>query len=418
MTYCQGTTFGDDPTARREHNNKSRFMWPQQIIGLCHTTMELILSLGVRSVVTNHNRVCSFEGRNCRVAKIAISRHGGSWIMIIVALFCLQLVLDTTIQVKQQLALPYSEFNRILSLAKADPLDKSPANQLSSETVFIDKNCRRIKLEGERGRQIERLLMILKCDAKPLISIFERLVSAQIGNQLHLVSIDDLLRLGGRIRTDERSLQSWREYLGMSSLIEHFYTEAQHVLSHMDFCSYTTISRLGRLKSYVLGSKLLSHLFDLLAIEYHTICLDKALNRLPQVPYLVREVVDIYRSRADKSVLDLNSNLAAGDDDHDDDDDERREFNVDEAIARHGPLEEVVPLLLFMPTKGNKVDQEFRQACKEFLIDIDERWQSIEMMSQMLHTANNGIKSYSNLVLKMLTPMRYAQICGQLSGRA
>lgn len=298
--------------------------------------------------------------------------------------------------------------------------------QVDGHFNFIDPVC-----QWKTGSdQIELLVMTLKCDAKPMIRMFENLMPYFNGPK-QLRTLGDLSKLVD-ISTNPKWLEVWQEYLSLDSMIDYFYNEVMYILSRRDFCTYTNVYKLSQLRRFALGSRLLSHAYDLITINYHSICLIKALTKLPRVPYLVREVVDIYIGGVDKPpVLDLNQSPSFSADkqdedttnnnDEDDDNDDAGEFkfNVNTAVANNGQLKDVISLLLLIPF-GPQTDQNsrvdaFKSACKEFLIEIDERWQSMEMMSKMLSTEGNGIERFNNYVMRTLIPTKHADVCSQLS---
>jgi len=281
---------------------------------------------------------------------------------------------------------------------------------LSDELPFIDPNCQQLPYgswNGGTSLEISKPLMILKCDLSPMLHTFELLLARSHGPK-QISTPSDVTNLSEIEKTEKSSL-IWADFLNLDSMIDHFFSEAKFAIERKEFCAYPTITRLSRLKPYTLGSKLLSLAYDILTIEYHISCLFKALNRLPPVPYLVRDVVDIYVDGADKSMPDLNANPSLSDESG-----EFLSFDVEAAIDRNGPLEDVVALVLTSGSSGDRVE-EFKASCKGFLMELEERWQSMDMMSQMLSTDGNGIQRFNNYVIRTLIPTKYADACSQLS---
>lgn len=280
---------------------------------------------------------------------------------------------------------------------------------------FVDSSCK-----WKNGSdQVELLVMTLKCDAKPMMRMFESLMPHFNGPKL-LRTLNDLFRISDQnpnmingLSLSQSGIETWNELLNLDCMIDHFYTEAMYILSRRDFCTYPTVLRLSYLKSFVLGSRLLSYAYDLISINYHSICLVKALSKLPKVPYLVREVVNIYINGVDKPLQDLNQAPTAFDSNAGE-----FKFNLETAIARNGPLRDVTSLLLvFSFNSQNDPDsavEAFKSSCKEFLMELDERWQSMEMMSKMLSTEGNGIERFTNYVMRTLIPTKHADVCSQL----
>lgn len=283
--------------------------------------------------------------------------------------------------------------------------------------AFVNANscvCRYDQTQvDELPNVAEWLVMIYMCDALPMFHIFESFLPRGLANQL------DLQESG--VDKSPASMAIWNEYLSLYSLVNHFQAEMLYVLDRRDFCTYQTISRLSQLRSFVLGSKLLSATYDLITIQYHSACLIKTLGKLPQVPFLIKDVVDIYLKGADKTMPDLNMSQeenkldnvqrrAAG---HE----EEFEFNAEEAIGRNGPLSTVVTLFISLPFSfdAQLAAKAFKDSCRNFLIELEDRWQTMEMMGKMLSTDENGIERFNNYVIRILAPTRYADACSQLS---
>lgn len=301
--------------------------------------------------------------------------------------------------------------------------------QQSFDACFVDsRECLKTLQQSDiKIGEIEWLLMILQCDAKPMIKLFETFLPLYNGPE-KLTTPDELFELAtlsggsklGLLNSTDK-LEKWRELLVLESLINHFYVEAMQALSRSDFCTYPTISRLEKLKSHVLGSKTLGYAYDLIAVQLHTNCLIKTLNKLPQVPYLVKDVVDSYMNGVDNLVQPPNNNTSfLNYNNNNDGSDDSFAFDADEAIARNGPLSVVVQLSLSLPISFglNHSEEQFKEECKNFLIELEERWQTMEMMSKMLSTDFNGIRRFNNYVMRLLVPTKYADACSKLSSRS
>lgn len=293
----------------------------------------------------------------------------------------------------------------------------------SVPTTFTDPKCQRDNRIVES--EAEWVLMILRCDLYPLLLTFEQMLPI-LGGPKWLSTAQEITSQVPGMDQSAEALDIWREYISFMSRIDHVYEEAMFVLKRKDFCTYPTIARFARIKPYVLGSRMLTNLYELMAIEYHSSCLMHALDKLPPTPYIVRDIVTIYAQSdaAESAPLDLNGPAKL-------DDDSLDEFDVDDAIARKGPLEEVLGLGLSLSfgldssstaadsadNGGNKSDQ-FRQECKRYVLEIEERWQSMEMMNAMLSSDGSNIRPFNNYVMRLLQPTKYADICSQLSTKA
>lgn len=285
----------------------------------------------------------------------------------------------------------------------------------TGQVAFVDQQeCSRTLQRQLSDRadigDIEWLLMILQCDVQPMIKKFESFLPLYRGVK-ELTIPEELNSANIGLQLNSKNLEIWRELLAIESLINYFYSEAMQVLSRSDFCTYPTISKLGQLKNIVLGSKTLGYAYDLIAIKLHTNCLIKTLNKLPQVPYLVKDVVDTYMNGVNNTVkMTKKANKPFGDDELG----EEYVFDADEAIAKNGPLSFVVQLSL-SSFGSNHNEKHFIQECKNFLIDFEERWQAMEMMSMMLSTDFNGIQRFNNYVIRLLVSTKYADYCSRLS---
>lgn len=283
----------------------------------------------------------------------------------------------------------------------------------SSDQVFADPSCSWSR--DEPPSESERLLLIFKCDLQPLKGSFELLVSKFNGPK-RLISQEDVQDLKPFLKLeDEKALQIYKEYVVLDLMIDSFYKDALKVINRKEFCTYPTVNRFKQLKSYVLdGSKLLADLYELMVIEYHTICLDQALKKLPKIPENVKQIVDIYVDGKNSNMLpDLNRPPGFNDEKKDE-----FSFDLTEAIAKNGPLEEVVDLIMDMGFSLSSTEdrvKKFKQDCKQFLIEIEERWQSMEMMSNLLSDQINEIQGFNNFVMRALIPTKYADVCSQLS---
>lgn len=291
----------------------------------------------------------------------------------------------------------------------------------SLKAFIAPQVCSRTLEEGDiQVLDVEWLLMTLQCDLKPLIKSFEHFLPLFNGPTELLTARDlnSIVGLEKEINT-ERSIEIWREYLSFDSLINYFYSEGMEALRHGDFCTFPTIYRLGQLRSHVLGSKLLSDVYDLIAIQLHQNCLIKALSKLPLVPYLVRDVVNIYMDGIN-TMQDLSSHNSQFKQPKLSDLEQSGDFNFDaeEAIAKNGPLSVVVQLSISLPISfSSGGEKAFKKECKSFLMELEERWQSMEMMNKMLSTDTNGIQRFNNYVMRLLIPTKYADACSKLSAR-
>lgn len=259
---------------------------------------------------------------------------------------------------------------------------------------------------------VELGLWRLKCVLKPLLVAF-----FNFGHALE-ASNPALARHITTIASPEVLYE-----LHNSNNIDGFFELIVYVYDRRDFCTFATINELKKAKELAGNSPILNSMYDLISIDFHTGCLRETLEQLPPVPYLVREVVQIYLSGADEEVRVPDSN-----DDPEVAFEEIRRgriqelsdkpFDVQEAIAKSGKLEKVVPLLLLMPSKetskGNLV-MDFKDSCRKFLISIEKNWMSMELMNSILATNENQIQSFNNYIMRSLSVTKYSDICSQLS---
>lgn len=202
----------------------------------------------------------------------------------------------------------------------------------------------------------------------------------------------------------------------MNQVIDRFVNKALIVLNLREFCAFSTFFKLSELKELAGDNQLLTIAYDLVAIELHSSCIEQTIAKLPSVPHLVRDIVKIYIDGADKPLPDLNA-PALIDMDLDDD----TPFDADAAIQKNGSLEQVVGLSLTMfDSSGNNSNtaQEFRTTCKNFLIAIEQRWDTMEMMNTMVATDGNAIKQMNNFALRALAPTKFADACSKISMRS
>lgn len=284
---------------------------------------------------------------------------------------------------------------------------------------FLDEKC--FRWRHNEPSEVEQLLMELKCDIKPLYEQYVKLALAY-GQTINTVlegessSLDSGIGISRFLGSPMSEARVGGELSKLSESIDTFADEGLAVLGLKDFCTYPTITRLSNLRSMIGNSTLLALTYDLIAIEFHKSCLTETITQLPPIPYLVRDVVKIYIDGADKSLPDLNGEAPAEGNDEDDE-----PFDVVRAIEKNGQLEDVMGLLLTIPLEAGDSSGEraeaFKRTCKDFLITIEQRWQSMEMMNSMLATDGNGIHRLNNYIMRKLMPTKYADICSQLSTR-
>lgn len=271
-------------------------------------------------------------------------------------------------------------------IVPGDKLAESDCSQLA-------KN---MNLQGSKATE---LLIELKCKVVP---IYENYLAQYRDNKPPLVLDDDAV-----------SAKSFEE---LRQTIDEFVAGTLEVLSLRDFCTLTMFEKLAQLKKLIPGdNRLLTIAHDVLAIELHTSCLGKTISKLPEVPYLVKDIVGLYINGKDMKVKSLHAATDMSEFHTDD------PFNVDLAIEKNGSLEDVVGLSLSLfPAVKNHDEKakEFRESCKSFLIDIERCWDTMKMMSLMLNTNENVIERVNNYVLRMLAPTKYADICSKISARS
>lgn len=310
--------------------------------------------------------------------------------------------------------------SKVVSVAEANNISESTSRELECEA-----RSRRASSEAERA------LLLLYCNVRPLVDTFKPLRQALAAKTSSSLSSE----------LDE-------EWDAFGEQVGGFYKESVYLLDRSDFCTYPVIKRLKalcrsvsadcgvneterRVQNKQKKSNLLHVAFDLLAIEFHERCLMAVLPKLPPVPYLVRDVVKIYITGADKELVvpDLNADASSADDSDDSPAaNEHRlilsglsadKFDVEAAIRSQGPLEQVMLLLISFDGQSDEDRvQKFKDTCKEFVMEIEQRWQSFEMLSTMIASTGNGIRQLNNYVMRSLIPTRYADICSRLSERS
>lgn len=303
-------------------------------------------------------------------------------------------------------SLALDDFDRQTLPDQSQPIEQA-AGMIPS---FIDpRDCQ--WTESKRSpSEVELLIMTLRCDIKPLIEILLDLESKMFGRNHRVTTAGELSRFFG----NDQHEYIWREFLILHERADFLYEEAMFVLRRKQFCTYSNIARLQKLKIYLMISPLLMNLYDVVSIEFHQSCLIHSLYKLPQVPHVVKSVVGVYVGGQDKPVAGLlegqdfplnKLNPVRGDGDG---------FNIDRAIKKSGQLNEVLMLNLDLSVETSNLEKRFRDACKDFLVELEERWQSMDMMNNMISTDANGIMRYNNYVLRMLNPTKYADICTRL----
>lgn len=265
--------------------------------------------------------------------------------------------------------------------------------------------------DSRRANDVERLLCMLVYDLKPLVDNY---IEAFAPNQSHDPKVKRLIEMSGKV--------------------EKFAQEAFSILDRREFCTYALMIQTRDLKNELTGSSdnQLQHLllvaFDMVAIELHKSCLLNTIEKLPQVPFNIRDIVQIYIDGVDTSIIDLNSDPQQQQQKHQgyekfsldrfNSNDDDGAFNIDEAIARNGPLDQVMSLSLWMPlgAGGDSSDrpQVFIRECRNFFQEISDRWTTMDIMNMMLDTEGNSIKRLNNFIMRRLTPTKYADICSQI----
>lgn len=266
--------------------------------------------------------------------------------------------------------------------------------------------------EGSSTGEVIKYLSILRCDLKPLIKMFSVLLkslqpAASTGGGDHDPGVVVANLMSSPIEDELR-----REYSNFYQSVDEYTREAMFMLSQRDFCTFTTIARFSKLAHLTRDSKLLKLLNDLVITDYHSSCLMSTIEKLPGVPYVVKDVVKIYIDGVeDTRKPDLNDpsylEMDAG-------------FDIDEAIRREGSIDQVASLMLTIPSRvqGGSLKDLFRSECRELLMKLEQQWQPMEMMNQMLATESNTILQLNNLIMHSIIPQKYAQICSQLIVKA
>jgi len=244
----------------------------------------------------------------------------------------------------------------------------------------------------------ESVVCMLKFDLKPLVEHYK------VAYANSLASSDEV-----------------RQLLELAPIIDGLQEGAKTALDQADFCSFSTISHLEELGKTMHQNHLLDLAYDLIVIEFHKRCLEATLNKLPPVPYDIKDVVQIYISGADKSLPDLNLEPGESESGRKEDLlDEVESFDVDQAIRDNGSLEEVVGLTLHTSlgsSSNHELAEKFVRSCRNYLAEIENRWQPMEMMNKMLDSAGSSIKSLNNYIMRKSLPTMYADICSQISLR-
>lgn len=266
--------------------------------------------------------------------------------------------------------------------------------------------------------EARKMLLILKRNIKP---VYENYVELAIKEAAHTSQPSN--RLAGLFWSQNGTQNDavLGEFARFNLRIDAFVQEAINVLELKDFCTYSVISRLGWLKELIQDSRLLSEAYDLVAIEYHSYCLMEMIAKMPPVPSLVREVVKAYIDGTENTVPDLNVVPDVGDGSVASSSGSTRvfgPFNVNQAINRNGPLKHVLGLTLAGANQDADAGvRQFNKLCREFLIEIENRWQSMEMMNIMVARDSNGIKQLNNYVVHRLSQTKFADICSRLGAR-
>lgn len=262
-----------------------------------------------------------------------------------------------------------------------------------------------------------KYLLKLKCNLKPLMKTFGALLVHRSDGSISDGKSIDFAQLASKsifkMDAGERSAEIWREYSALYAAVDRYVDEAIQLMGQRDFCTYTTIAKFGNLNNLIQGSRLLSLANDLVMMDYHTNCLQNIIEKLPEVPYVVKDVVKMYIEGVEDT---HNPNL--NDPAHLDQD--ATGFDIDEAVRQMGPIEQVASLMLQIPSgvQEGQLKDLFRSECQSLLIRLEEQWQPMEMMNMMLATESNTIMRLNNMILRSLKPQKYAQICTQLLVKA
>lgn len=295
-----------------------------------------------------------------------------------------------------------------------------------------DAQCKQYKLPLARTlkSEAESLLLLLKCDIKPIYKLYE----AAYGSHATLTSDSDAFGSGTRRKQDLQHAPNGSE---LANMVEHVHEFASAFAEANEFgssssshdkvaaeaaCSQTTIERLVRLRNIAIqsSSKLLMTIFDLISIDAHRACLDKTISSMPKVPFLVKDVVKIYIDGIGNKVRKTSvvyRNLL----EYDDDDDDGEQFNVDKAISENGALESVVGLVLMFLNQSKsdaELASDFRFECNKLQSSTRASLRQLESMGSLLDTSGNAIKLVNEYAIRALAPTKFAKICAQISERA
>lgn len=284
-------------------------------------------------------------------------------------------------------------------------------NELVTAPPFIEPEGCQWKETNRAPTEVEQLIMTMKCDVRPLVGTLLELLSKFTKPSRKLNSAADVNRAFG----NEGSM-IWNEFFNIMDRANLLYDEAFYVLKRQEFCTFSTITRLKNIRAYLLGSSVLMDIYEAMSIQFHQNCLVQTLEKLPKIPQLVRDVVTTYIEGDDMYMTDwlegraepLNKLGYVRDDESG--------FDLNRAIAKVGPLSKVVRLNMDLNLSSDLLHSEerFRIACRSFLVEFEDRWQSMEMMNMMISNEINGIKRYNNYILRMLNLTKYADICSRL----
>lgn len=302
------------------------------------------------------------------------------------------------------------------------PVEQNSPEQNNPETsgqqkLYLDMNCYAEMMSKARAdflskpptNEVVKHLLILKCDIKPLIKLFATLlrrldssspITATLEQEMDFTKLTNLAGMD----SSTSSAEIWRQYSILYRAVDGYADRAIHLMNLRDFCSFTTISDFSNLGRLTQGSKLLELLNDLVITDYHSHCLVATVKSLPEVPYVVKDVVKIYiEGIEDTRKPDLNDpaylEMGPG-------------FDIEAAVRREGPLDQVASLMLTMT--GDSLKDRFVSSCQSLLMNLEQQWQPMEMMNRMLATDSNTILQLNNLVMHSLIVQRYAQICSKL----
>lgn len=267
--------------------------------------------------------------------------------------------------------------------------------------------------------QVVSYLLKLRCDLKQIIRQFSVLLRL-LDQTTATKSLEDERSISfwlivpsvEAMDCSDEALATWSEYSKFYNFVDAFVREAMSLINQRDFCTYSTIAKFAKLKNWTRGSRLLALASDLVITDYHRSCLKSTIEKLPEVPYVVKDIVKMYIDGVeDTRKPDLNDpaylEIDAG-------------FDIDFAIAREGSIDQVASLMLTIPSQaqGGSFKELFRSECRDLLMKLEEQWQPMEMMNQMLATESNAILQLNNLIMHSIIPQKYAQICSQLIMKA